>query len=359
MRLPLPLIVLLVDLVMRSMNRKMGSRVPPVRRKKALPEPVRRAAFDRLWQQTLAGAPNPLIDYNLPFPRMEFLNYLCDHLGLAAHGSQLPDLQMLKPVRNSSDATEFGNRQQIFATADAIYAAWFAVWDRPKTQGTHNACMRIGPAAGQWVRLYYFHLINVEAGCTFPYTSGTIYLARGEDFPTMMSTRNTRASGWKRNNGAPPTRFSPLRASAWHRRISPTWTGWSSSALKGDEFGLSWWVLYNQIMTNSIRDDERLSVLLTEIKDQLFQGLGDQLTAVYLYGSYARGDAQPDSDVDVQVVVEGSPDDARLFDQVAQIASNLSLQYETFISPMLISRQQFIRLHSPFLANVRREGIAL
>lgn len=183
MRLPLPLIVLLVDLVMRSMNRKMGSRVPPVRRKKALPEPVRRAAFDRLWQQTLAGAPNPLIDYNLPFPRMEFLNYLCDHLGLAAHGSQLPDLQMLKPVRNSSDATEFGNRQQIFATADAIYAAWFAVWDRPKTQGTHNACMRIGPAAGQWVRLYYFHLINVEAGCTFPYTSGTIYLARGEDFP--------------------------------------------------------------------------------------------------------------------------------------------------------------------------------
>lgn len=129
--------------------------------------------------------------------------------------------------------------------------------------------------------------------------------------------------------------------------------------MKGDEFGLSWWVLYNQIMTNSIRDDERLSVLLTEIKDQLFQGLGDQLTAVYLYGSYARGDAQPDSDVDVQVVVEGSPDDARLFDQVAQIASNLSLQYETFISPMLISRQQFIRLHSPFLANVRREGIAL
>jgi len=50
----------------------------------------------------------------------------------------------------------------------------------------------------------------------------------------------------------------------------------------------------------------RIRKLMKELKEGLARIYGDRLKGVYLYGSYARGDARPDSDVDL-LVVETEP----------------------------------------------------
>lgn len=44
------------------------------------------------------------------------------------------------------------------------------------------------------------------------------------------------------------------------------------------------------------------------LKVRLVRRFGDRLTAVYLFGSRARGDHRPDSDADIAVVLKGTID---------------------------------------------------
>jgi len=42
-------------------------------------------AFDCLLDSTLSRGGNSLIDYNLPYQKVDFLNYICDWRGYVAH----------------------------------------------------------------------------------------------------------------------------------------------------------------------------------------------------------------------------------------------------------------------------------
>jgi hypothetical protein len=46
------------------------------------------------------------------------------------HGSPSHDLETLQPIRKGRDNNEFGNRQQIFCSPDAIWAMWFAILEK-------------------------------------------------------------------------------------------------------------------------------------------------------------------------------------------------------------------------------------
>lgn len=50
--------------------------------------------------------------------------------------------------------------------------------------------------------------------------------------------------------------------------------------------------------------NETIRKLMTELKSGLAQIYGDQLKGIYLYGSYARGKADAESDVDVLVILD-------------------------------------------------------
>jgi predicted nucleotidyltransferase len=52
-------------------------------------------------------------------------------------------------------------------------------------------------------------------------------------------------------------------------------------------------------MFESPLTSEKLDAILSSLRTGLRDVLGDQLEAVYLYGSHARGEAQPDSDAPV------------------------------------------------------------
>ena len=105
--------------------------------------------------------------------------------------------------------------------------------------------------------------------------------------------------------------------------------------------------------------EENLAIILKKLNRALKRLLGERLEAVYLYGSHARGDARPDSDIDVLVVVKG---DFNYFDMVQKVSrhtAKLSLEYETVISCVYVTQEDYEHRRTPLLLNVRREGIAV
>jgi hypothetical protein len=73
----------------------------------------------------------------------------------------------------------------------------------------------------------------------------------------------------------------------------------------------------------------------------LREGLADGLVAVALFGSHARGDAHPDSDLDVLVIADSLPDDLR--QQRRMPYEMLPADLEMSVQLVVYSRERFLR----------------
>jgi len=104
---------------------------------------------------------------------------------------------------------------------------------------------------------------------------------------------------------------------------------------------------------------EELSIILSHLREELALIFGEQLVAVYLYGSQARGDAQPDSDIDVMIVLRDAFDYFKVIERVSEITSRLSLENNTVISCVYVTKNDYLHRRTPLLLNVRREGIGV
>ena len=103
---------------------------------------------------------------------------------------------------------------------------------------------------------------------------------------------------------------------------------------------------------------ENIQVLLRKLKNGLVEIYGDQLNAVYLYGSYARGEARPSSDVDVMIVLSDYQSYGKEIDRTGELVSQLSLEYGLSISRVITKEIQWQKAATPLLRNVHAEGIA-
>jgi predicted nucleotidyltransferase len=98
-----------------------------------------------------------------------------------------------------------------------------------------------------------------------------------------------------------------------------------------------------------------LEPLLTDLRTALEDLYGDRLVRLVLYGSQARGDTHPESDVDVLVVLEDSVESGREIRRMRDIRTRLGLQYERPLSLLPVSETEYRNQSSLWLANARRE----
>lgn len=103
--------------------------------------------------------------------------------------------------------------------------------------------------------------------------------------------------------------------------------------------------------------NEKLQTILTELRTKLTALYGDRLVNVTLFGSQARGDATPESDIDVMVVLQGKVNPHQEIDRTSALTAGLSLKYDTLISTLFVAEDRFQSELSPLLMNVRREGV--
>jgi hypothetical protein len=142
--------------------------------------PEKQEAFERLFQSTPAGG---LINYQLPYPKWQYLSWLCATKELVLHGSQDSEIDEVEP-RQARDVRAFSNQEAIYATTDGIWVIYFAIVDRKKFKGLSlfNSCVQVRIAADQWSDPLYFFSVSQFARVQKPWCEGMIYILPRQTF---------------------------------------------------------------------------------------------------------------------------------------------------------------------------------
>lgn len=85
---------------------------------------------------------------------------------------------------------------------------------------------------------------------------------------------------------------------------------------------------------------------------------GDRLVRAVLFGSYARGEATEDSDVDVLVVLGGEVDAWEEYGRTAEIEVDLMFEFDLVVSTVVVDEAIWDRGWS-FIQNVQQDGVPL
>ncbi|MBQ4406950.1 MAG: nucleotidyltransferase domain-containing protein [Bacteroidales bacterium] len=87
----------------------------------------------------------------------------------------------------------------------------------------------------------------------------------------------------------------------------------------------------------------------------------DPKAEAILYGSRARGDAMPDSDYDVLILIDGDRVDFKRETDITFPLYMFEIQEGIHISPLVRTRNQWNNppIKTPFHVNVNNEGIKL
>lgn len=113
---------------------------------------------------------------------------------------------------------------------------------------------------------------------------------------------------------------------------------------------------------SKVMQDKKIRAMLMEMSELLEKVYKDKLKAVILYGSMARGTATEESDVDVMILVDGTEQELRKFeDSLSDISTDISLKYYKVLSIIDVSYQEYDKWKtvSPFYKNVSQEGVIL
>ncbi|MDJ0509971.1 MAG: nucleotidyltransferase domain-containing protein [Crocosphaera sp.] len=102
-----------------------------------------------------------------------------------------------------------------------------------------------------------------------------------------------------------------------------------------------------------------IKTILEELGRQVKSLYSEKLSQIILYGSQARGEAAVDSDIDILIVLKQPFDYSEELEKTSQLIADLSLKYNTLISRSFIEQQRLTSENSPFIRNIRRDGIVL
>ena len=89
---------------------------------------------------------------------------------------------------------------------------------------------------------------------------------------------------------------------------------------------------------------------------------GKHIKQVILYGSYARGDFKPESDIDIMILVDFTDMELKAYrHQLSGLTYDFNEKHNLDIKPIAKSEVHFQKWISvyPFYQNVKREGVAL
>ncbi|HIE29494.1 TPA: nucleotidyltransferase domain-containing protein [Candidatus Poribacteria bacterium] len=104
--------------------------------------------------------------------------------------------------------------------------------------------------------------------------------------------------------------------------------------------------------------DERIRHLVNQIKEYLMKMYGEKIKQVILYGSHVRGEAMSDSDVDILVVVDGFLNPFEVRKGLSDLLFDILLEESELVSVIAVPEYLFENYNSPFMLNVKREGMA-
>lgn len=107
--------------------------------------------------------------------------------------------------------------------------------------------------------------------------------------------------------------------------------------------------------------EDKRKILQTFTQDVINE-LGDSVKKIILYGSYARGDYNAQSDMDIMILTKLHPNEIREIENtIYDIAFEFQMSEGVMISVNIVNEEQFNYWLGalPYYDNVAKEGIVL
>jgi predicted nucleotidyltransferase len=107
---------------------------------------------------------------------------------------------------------------------------------------------------------------------------------------------------------------------------------------------------------------QQLESIKSQIVDLYKNVYGDSVEEIYLYGSYARGDYDNDSDIDFTAVVKGDRKALQhKLKSVWDMSADIGLENDVVISPTVIPADEFAKYKEklPYYKNIDKEGLRI
>jgi len=105
-----------------------------------------------------------------------------------------------------------------------------------------------------------------------------------------------------------------------------------------------------------------LDLITGQVEKEMRELLSEKLVSVILYGSYARGDYDEESDIDIMVLADLPQEEQRPYrEKINELSSRLSLENDITVSIKLKDGNTVIRYKDsvPFYANVLNDGVVI
>lgn len=105
--------------------------------------------------------------------------------------------------------------------------------------------------------------------------------------------------------------------------------------------------------------NKNIQDILKDLKTNLQNTYQQRLRELLLFGSYARGEEEPGSDVDIGLIIDDFGDIGKEIELTSGIVSKLSLQNNVVISLHPIREKDWINRKTPLILNLKREGVSI
>ena len=112
----------------------------------------------------------------------------------------------------------------------------------------------------------------------------------------------------------------------------------------------------------SVKRPFDIHIIIYKFSQEVKRMLGEKLTKVIVYGSYARGDYRDNSDVDIMILVKLSDEEIRAIkNDIYDLAFDVEMSTGIEISPVIKNEEQYEYWVDtlPFYRNVRDEGVVV
>lgn len=98
--------------------------------------------------------------------------------------------------------------------------------------------------------------------------------------------------------------------------------------------------------------------IASKVRTELQKLYGQRLRGVYLYGSAARDQLTPDSDIDIAIVLNELKSRFEEYEFTSQLGSDVSLEYDTLVSFLFVSENDYKNGRFAIHRTIKDEGIA-
>ena len=106
-----------------------------------------------------------------------------------------------------------------------------------------------------------------------------------------------------------------------------------------------------------VQTTEQAIQIAAKAKTTLEKIYGKRLRGIYLYGSAAKGQLRPDSDIDIAIVLDEITDRFAEYERTSELGSQLSLDDDTLVSFLFLTESELATGRFIIHQAIKREGI--